>query len=749
MRIVVAWVLAAALFLSFVGTARAMAPPPTERPLATTPAIADGARDLSPDARTPAPAAANGPAAWRPFYNASGYARNVVVDGARGRILVTADFVLLNGSQAPALLVFNLAGTLQLYVSLPQDVTGAAHSMAIEPSTGDVFITTLASTIFRVDPTAGAILAEWPVSGDPDVLSYAAGALYTANVSALLKVSPSTGAILSSWDLPAHAVGRDLYVDASARWAFVSDDVYAYRIDLADGSRITLGSRAMFAPSADEARVFMLADSEGFREAWVSNGTIDALPVTEQPNLYSFRANPRTDVLAFAYDGVFRDPDNGTSIQLPLSFSDVTWTADGSALVGVTSAPGYDGSFAVGTWSGTPWIDAPNPWVTDPDRDPTCASIMSATMMATGSIQVTRDGAPYLPNVTWEDEVCFNLERNWGAKDLADGDHTARVTGLDRLLQSLDETVTFTTDTTPPAIVVTSPLETADLPYVLAGWVDELHPGSVWVGGALADLVGTAWSFPVNLALGNNSFRIEAWDAVENAANATVTIRYWPAHVNDLTNATEHFVVSVPPGWTGQVDFPFGAVRASAALIGPSESPSPAVLAIVTARDATLVETAAYAHAQASQAQAYIVSQGATIVVPVHDFTVDGHPAAGFEARVTIDGVPTRYVQTVVASAVWLRLYIFTFTVPESNWPRYQEADDWIFEGFRIEAEPPAEGIFGIPTWMVAAIAIGAAVAGAVAVLLWRRKRKGGPPAEPVLQEPATPGPFGDDWPPL
>jgi hypothetical protein len=336
-----------------------MDPRPNAGTLATMPAVTQGAGDLSPDASTPAPAATDGPAGWRPFYSASGYGWNLVVDDARGRIVVTASFVLSDGTRAPALLVFDLAGSLQWNLSLPEEVTGQPHSMAVEPSTGDVFITTSASTILRVDPATGTILAEWAEPGQPDVLSYAAGSLYTLNLSALLRVSTSTGAILASWDLPAHAWGLDLYLDANARWAFVSDDGSSYRIDLVDGSHTPLGSWAMFAPSADRERVFMLALSEGFREAWVSNGTIAALPVGEQPNVYPFRANPRSNVLAFAYDGLLRDPDNGTSVVIPswrnpMFFDDVTWMADGSALVGIAPLPGYGLGFAVGTWSGVP-----------------------------------------------------------------------------------------------------------------------------------------------------------------------------------------------------------------------------------------------------------------------------------------------------------------------------------------------------------------------------------------------------------
>jgi hypothetical protein len=130
--------------------------------------------------------------------------------------------------------------------------------------------------------------------------------------------------------------------------------------------------------------------------------------------------------------------------------------------------------------------------------------------------------------------------------------------------------------------------------------------------------------------------------------------------------------------------------------------------------------------------------------------TVAGHPAAAYAARVSIAGIAEPYIQTVIVAPEWGRLYIVTGAFPEATWPNHTEDLDWMLEGFQIEAAPPpTPGVSGIPTWMFAAIAVGVAVVGAAAAVVWRRKRKRGPPAAPLVQQPAAPEPLGQqDRPP-
>lgn len=135
---------------------------------------------------------------------------------------------------------------------------------------------------------------------------------------------------------------------------------------------------------------------------------------------------------------------------------------------------------------------------------------------------------------------------------LTDGPHTVLVQSTDASGATGSKSVSFTVDTTPPAITVTPPqfnvgvltgtVETGALVTVVAN-----TPATV---GTISYPTATTWSCPIsNLALGDNTFTVTATDAAGNAGTASVVINARSLTATKRGNGTGT-VFSFPGGIT-------------------------------------------------------------------------------------------------------------------------------------------------------------------------------------------------------
>ncbi len=283
-----------------------------------------------------------------------------------------------------------------------------------------------------------------------------------------------------------------------------------------------------------------------------------------------------------------------------------------------------------------------------------------------------------------------------------------------------------------PVITVLSPTNVTTVPYTLYGTAEDPQLAWVDVNGRVATLSGMNWSAALDLAIGNNSFRVDAGNTGGLVSNVTGVVRYWPLHDNLTANATYRFSVATPPGWYASQSTLAGAklylVLTEPLAGGAAASFSLAVL------ETYAKDTYAFVAALASGQVQLLEKVGITITEPVHQDTVDGHVAASFTMASSISGSPTTSVVTYVASEAWGLVYILTMNLPNARASANLETRTWILGGFQItpSSSPPPNTPTGTQdVWpiAVAAVIVAAAAIGIVWFLLRRRPRN--PPRRP------------------
>src|SRR5207244_8132499 len=121
------------------------------------------------------------------------------------------------------------------------------------------------------------------------------------------------------------------------------------------------------------------------------------------------------------------------------------------------------------------------------------------------SIVVYRDGVPVGGGTPGMTDACFG-STGYPPLTLADGPHVGRISGMDRVGRTLNDSVSFETDGTPPQLIITSAIVTATSPYMLSGTVDDPHLLRVDVGGnTSATASGRKWSAAVDGCIGSNT----------------------------------------------------------------------------------------------------------------------------------------------------------------------------------------------------------------------------------------------------
>ncbi len=281
-----------------------------------------------------------------------------------------------------------------------------------------------------------------------------------------------------------------------------------------------------------------------------------------------------------------------------------------------------------------------------------------------------------------------------------------------------------------PVITVLSPTNVTTVPYTLYGTAEDPQLAWVDVNGRVATLSGMNWSAALDLAIGNNSFRVDAGNTGGLVSNVTGVVRYWPLHDNVTANATYRFSVAPPPGWYVSQSNLAGAklylVLTEPGAGGLAASFSVAVLAESYAKD-TYAFVASIASAQVQLLQ----KVGITVTVPVHQDSVDGHVAASFGIESSSSGYPTNSVVTYVASAAWGLVWILTMNVPDARASANAETRTWILEGFQItpsSTPPPTPPPAGQDIWpivaVVAAVIVVAAVGAAWTLRARSRRRR-------------------------
>ena len=704
------------------------------------------------------------PVDWHPILsgtNAPGGmgAGFMAYDPQRDRILFTVvPFDSEGIGLEPRLLVLDSSGQVvsNASLSLPP---GSAPSVSVDPTSGSGYVAS-GSTILRVDSATGAILDTWAYPFWAGITTARGASLYASAVDAngflpIQVIDTATGTVQGNLSKVPATPYEGFLLDPSGRWLLAAQyQATALLIDLTTGDFVDLGlTEPTFALAADGVRAYVCGRTatagRHLWSLWLSNQTLLGHP--DAPCSGSLASNPVTGVVASG-SGLLLTPvgaSGRTALGWPNSDGQgLAWSSDGRLLVALElTASGFE----LGSWDGTPHLlHLPvEPELLNPQYNYACAELVSAAGMNLTDAAVYLDGGSTPVYVGLADPfACVEIT------DVPDGAHRLHVMGWDLLGQRLDDSVAFDSDGTPPALAIASPAETQTVPYTLRGWENDSHPGAVSVGEVISNLAGTEWSVIVPLRIGNNSFTVSASDLAGNqAAPLDAVVRYWPARTNNVTNATEHFQVSVPPGWTTSSQALPGGGWYAFNLIGPIESPIPPLVSITAIQERNVSQGQSYATIAAQTSASYIASIGGTIVTPVHAETVAGHPAAAFEARVSIAGIAVRYIQTVIVSPEWGRLYVVTAAIPEATWPTHPEDLDWILEGFRIEssATPPSGPLAGVLIWAIGGVAAGAAAA-AIGVALWVRRRgkaggKGPPGSEgtssgsPPMNAPPEPPP--------
>ena len=671
-----------------------------------------------------------------------GAAWHLKVDGERGRVIVAARFWGLNpnasgGAESYNLLVLDLSGNLLYNISLSSSINAEVMDFDIDRSTGDVYASLRNGTIMRVDPATGQIVNSWTYWSGLTTIAVQAGDLFVGTccqTGSVMRLSSRTGAVVRNYTIAGQGDAISIAVDPAGRWFFVALSAVLvgdlYRVNLTTGQAAGFGPGNDVVLSADGRRVW-ICGWYSLEWYWLANDTFNGSGVScpEAP-----AENPVTGVLALPSSGrlVVESGDVGTfQVQTtgaePAQAATAGWTADGTALVAL--AWSVSGHYTVGMWDGDPWMNATNDGQLRNSRfDPICYPLITAGGLNASSIAMYRDGVRIGGGTPGMTEACFG-STGYPPLALADGPHVGRIAGMDRVGRTLDDSVSFETDGTPPQLIITSAIVTATSPYMLSGTVDDPHLLRVDVGGnRSATVSGRNWSAAVDLWIGNNTLGVMAEDTVGNTAVNSVVVRYWPSFENRLIDEPDRFQVSIPPGWTGYPNVGRANVKFGAMLLAPPEGTYVYnTSATVEARwRPGIEETQAAAYTEAIKGLQEVAKYSFGRPDFVLNTTVDGHPAARIRALVgtNIIGVNTNatiLTQTYVVSAAQGRVYVISMNV---SWmqPQYRETGDWIIESFHIGSGPTSP--FTTPvSLLLIGVSVGGLSAIAAAVFVWWRRR--------------------------
>jgi len=686
--------------------------------------LAGGA--VGPETRDPAiPAAPPGLVDWHPLSQSNLVYWDFGIDRGRDRVLIVG--AVRDIMRNVELLVLNASGTFVTNVTLAWPVY--APTLAVDPSTGYSFVSSLASTIQRVDTVTGAILDVWSYPFAVQSMAVGGGRIYVATGGNPIQViDATTGAVLGNLSATPPVPYNDLIVDPSGRWLLASyGNVQAFATNLANGTTTALPIRgATFATSKD-GFIYVCAAPLSFQGSFLhtfspQNGTLEFHPVA---CVGALDENPMTGVVVDARGNLIRP--NGTVGRVLFlgsrRFAGFGWRADGHVLAGVIDSAF---TFEIGSWDGSPRLAVfPAGRVLFSSRFfPYCFFLQSVTGMNTSTVRGYLDAsATPLPLDLADAFDCIPMD------GVADGFHTLHVVGTDLLGLPLDDFLNFETDGTVPTIDILSATIRGDGTYELRGWANDTHLESVLVNGEAAEVIGNEWVIRPRLAIGNNSFLIYAVDVPGNSASTQVDLRYWPAYAERASNTTGRFSLPIPPGWTSTV--PAGLTTGSGVtLYGPAEAEGTVVVSLLSLRDPAAVADPQYAVDRVQESISVIESLGATVFEPAHAITVANHSAATLKALLVTGSGGQIYVQTAIVVPEWERTIFIAVVIPEAAMASHSEDVTWILEGFQIDALPTPPTPAGLPVlWIgAAAAAIGAAVA--LSGVLVVRKRKKRPPTK-------------------
>ena len=665
------------------------------------------------------------PVAWHPILPWVNDPLSVLVDPRRDRIVVSA------GPPISRMIVVDHNGTILTNVSSAE--IGAPFG--IEASTGYIYASgrrSGGSRVVVVDPLSGSVvLGPWTYdvgeAGGGSVLGN--GKFYLLSMRcppppggtccfepAIIAANATNGQVVANHSLPAGCPHLTT-TDPSGDWLLGTQSPVGavfevtFRVHTTDFTFDAIGPYGDgigFSPDGGTVYVCGYPDTTGWpnpskslRAYWVANGSLRS---TGYCRMGPIAVNPVTGVIALsdAYlsDGgpiIARMFVNNTCAKSgwafdPFPLTSLAWTANGRALIGVAKAGPddlhADCHMALGAWEGRPYLVPPFRLV-NPESGVFSVQAASTSGLNGTTLGVWVDEGPW-PLPTRADvigSITVNVSR------LPDGTHRLRVAGWDLLGQPVDGTVEFALDRSAPRITVVSSLLTDASPYELGGTVDDVTSVSVKVNGASAARNGTAWSAQMELLIGNNSFRVDAEDAVKLRSNLTGVVRYWPLHDGVVLNATYHVSVAAPPGWLVSVGSLAGA-SLNLVLVEPTKDGIGSYFSVQSLASASANGTYDYVRDFARYQADLLHDFGNIIIEYVHADTVDGRTAASFEVSGSSLGYPARSVVTIVASEEWHTVYMLTMNIPLARASANPETRAWILEGFHI-GSPPAAPIPG------------------------------------------------------
>src|SRR5437867_6973701 len=353
-----------------------------------------------------APSAFTSPVAWNVLVQRVGEARHLVVDAARNRVLFTA---YVASTADTRFFVLDSTGAERGNVSIGPGGQSYGARIALDPATGDAYVSGDVGGLVQVDPLGPSILARWTYTGFyPRAIAVHAGVLYVSQDYDLgapwpiAEIDAATGGYLGN--LTADPVGPagDLTADPAGRYLFVSNHTLL-RVSLADGGISDFSYPATFAPSVDGHRIYLCADLGGYANlGWYSLDTDTAQFPVDGCAPSAMATSPVTGVVAFGSldlgneTGWIGFVDTGDPYP---PMRDVAWSGDGTALFGILDR-GSSGAFEVGAWAGTPrFVPSPSgpPLIL---RQPICVDFESVSGLDRSTLETTLDGAP-VPHHPW------------------------------------------------------------------------------------------------------------------------------------------------------------------------------------------------------------------------------------------------------------------------------------------------------------------------------------------------------------
>lgn len=687
--------------------------------------MAAGRGDL-PSIRVEEPLATPRLVDWHPLgWSSLGY-RDFGIDVRRDRVLIvgTVPGSLFNRI---GIVVANTNGNILANVS--PNVPVFSPTIAVDPGSGFSFISSLDSHILRIDTLTGEVLNFWNYPFAVQTIAVRDDRIYLASGGEPIQIlNATTGVVLGNFSSTPAVVYDDLLVDPTGQWLLASSRSGTLAIVLSNGTAKSLGlGLPTFAASRDGTVYACSATVETFggrlHTFHPANGTLVRHPVG---CLGSIAENPATGVVIDARGNLIL-PTGPVGRVLFLGnarFLGFGWHADGFAMAGVIEAPlcagcgPSDRRLLIGTWDGNPRLERypSGERLLNPNVNPFCVSLQSVSGMDVASVRAFLDATPT--------PLLMDFATSFDCVPLAgvgDGHHSLRAIGTDLLGQQLSSLLNFETDGTPPAIALRSSTIRADGTYELQGWANDSHLASVEVNSAPAILVRNEWTIRGRLAIGENSFRIRAVDTLNNWAEQEFAVEHRPPPVEYVSNATGHFRLPIPPGWT--VVPSVGLTTGSGVtLFGPGEEAGTVVVTVVAFRDSQATSDPSYAVARAAESASLVEAFGGVIYEPAHPIRVANHSAATFQAFIWT-GYPARYIRTAIIAPEWERTIFVTVTFPEASWASHREDVNWILQGFQIDP-PAAHAPAGLPVqWIGGIAAVGIAIALAAVVLLRRRGR--------------------------